>query len=90
MKQPGKHVYGPRAFVTGAPSGIGEKFAPCGGRHQRRPLHGNYSVIKAYVLNRGEALHVELRQAGANVSDLVPLLVPLAESPLVNDKREIR
>jgi hypothetical protein len=43
------------------------------------PLHGNYSATKAYVLNLDEALHVELRQAGVNVTDLVPLLVPLAE-----------
>ena len=27
MKQPGKHVYGPWALVTGASSGIGEEFA---------------------------------------------------------------
>jgi short-subunit dehydrogenase len=35
----------------------------------------NDSATKAYVLNLGEALHVELRQAGVHVTVLVPVLV---------------
>ena len=39
------------------------------------PFMANDSATKAYVLNLGEALHVELRQAGVNVTVLVPVLV---------------
>jgi hypothetical protein len=39
------------------------------------PYMANDSATKAYPLNLGEALHVELAQAGVNVSVLVPLLV---------------
>lgn len=35
----------------------------------------NDSASKAYVLSVGEALHVELRQAGVHVTVLVPVLV---------------
>ena len=35
----------------------------------------NDSASKAYVLNLGEALHVEMRQAGVHVTVLVPVLV---------------
>ena len=39
------------------------------------PYMANDSATKAYPLNLGEALHVELRQAGVNVTVLVPVLV---------------
>ena len=39
------------------------------------PFMANDSTTKAYVLNLGEALNVELRQAGVNVTVLVPVLV---------------
>jgi uncharacterized protein len=39
------------------------------------PYMANDSATKAYPLNLGEALHVELAQAGVNVTVLVPLLV---------------
>jgi hypothetical protein len=39
------------------------------------PYMANDSTTKAYPLNLGEALHVELRQAGVNVTVLVPILV---------------
>jgi hypothetical protein len=39
------------------------------------PFMANDSATKAYVLNLGEALHVELGQAGVNVTVLVPVLV---------------
>jgi uncharacterized protein len=39
------------------------------------PFMANDSATKAYVLNLGEALHVELRQAGVDVTVLVPVLV---------------
>jgi uncharacterized protein len=39
------------------------------------PYMANDSATKAYPLNLGEALHVELRQAGVNVTVLVPILV---------------
>jgi short-subunit dehydrogenase len=39
------------------------------------PFMANDSATKAYVLNLGEALHVELREAGVNVTVLVPVLV---------------
>jgi short-subunit dehydrogenase len=39
------------------------------------PYMANDSASKAYVLNLGEALHVELRQAGVNVTVHVPVLV---------------
>jgi short-subunit dehydrogenase len=39
------------------------------------PYMANDSATKAYVLNLGEALHVELRQAGVHVTVLVPVLV---------------
>ncbi len=39
------------------------------------PYMANDSATKAYVLNLGEALHAELRQAGVNVTVLVPVLV---------------
>lgn len=39
------------------------------------PFMANDSATKAYVLNLGEALHVELRQAGVYVTVLVPVLV---------------
>jgi len=44
------------------------------------PFMANDSATKAYVLNLGEALHVELRQAGVDVTVLVPVLV---NSPVV-------
>ena len=39
------------------------------------PYMANDSATKAYPLNLGEALHVELAQAGVDVTVLVPLLV---------------
>jgi short-subunit dehydrogenase len=39
------------------------------------PYMANDSATKAYPLNLGEALHVELRQTGVNVTVLVPVLV---------------
>jgi uncharacterized protein len=39
------------------------------------PYMANDSATKAYPLNLGEALHVELRQAGVHVTVLVPVLV---------------
>jgi short-subunit dehydrogenase len=39
------------------------------------PYMANDSATKAYPLNLGEALHVELTRAGVNVTVLVPLLV---------------
>jgi short-subunit dehydrogenase len=39
------------------------------------PYMANDSATKAYPLNLGEALHVELAPAGVNVTVLVPLLV---------------
>jgi uncharacterized protein len=39
------------------------------------PYMANDSATKAYVLNLGEALHAELRQAGVHVTVLVPVLV---------------
>jgi short-subunit dehydrogenase len=39
------------------------------------PFMANDSATKAYVLNLGEALQVELRQAGVEVTVLVPVLV---------------
>jgi len=39
------------------------------------PYMANDSATKAYVLNLGEALHAELRQAGVNVTVHVPVLV---------------
>jgi short-subunit dehydrogenase len=39
------------------------------------PFMANDSATKAYPLNLGEALHVELAQAGVNVTVLVPILV---------------
>ena len=39
------------------------------------PYMANDSATKAYPLNLGEAPHVELRQAGVNVTVLVPILV---------------
>jgi len=39
------------------------------------PFMANDSATKAYVLNLGDALHVELRQAGVDVTVLVPVLV---------------
>ena len=39
------------------------------------PYMANDSATKAYPLNLGESLHVELRQASINVTVLVPLLV---------------
>jgi short-subunit dehydrogenase len=42
MKQLGKHVYGPRALVTGAPSGIGEKFA-----HQAAAIGINVVLLQS-------------------------------------------
>jgi short-subunit dehydrogenase len=39
------------------------------------PYMANDSATKAYPLNLGEALHAELRQAGVNVTVLVPVLV---------------
>jgi uncharacterized protein len=39
------------------------------------PYMANDSATKAYSLNLGEALHAELRQAGVNVTVLVPILV---------------
>jgi len=39
------------------------------------PFMANDSATKAYVLNLGEVLHVELRQAGVDVTVLVPVLV---------------
>lgn len=39
------------------------------------PYMANDSATKAYPLNLGEALNVELRQAGVNVTVLVPVLV---------------
>jgi uncharacterized protein len=39
------------------------------------PYMANDSATKAYPLNLGEALHVELAQAGVNVTVLAPLLV---------------
>jgi short-subunit dehydrogenase len=39
------------------------------------PFMANDSATKAYVLNLGEALHVELGQAGVDVTVLVPVLV---------------
>jgi short-subunit dehydrogenase len=39
------------------------------------PYMANDSASKAYVLNLGEALHVELRRAGVHVTVLVPVLV---------------
>jgi short-subunit dehydrogenase len=44
------------------------------------PYMANDSATKAYPLNLGEALHVELRQAGINVTVLVPVLV---DTPVV-------
>jgi len=44
------------------------------------PYMANDSATKAYPLNLGEALHVELRQAGVNVTVLVPVLV---DTPVV-------
>jgi hypothetical protein len=37
MNELGKHVYGPWALVTGAPSGIGDEFAPGGDDRKPRP-----------------------------------------------------
>jgi short-subunit dehydrogenase len=45
------------------------------------PYTANDSVTKAYVLNLGEALHVELRQAGVNMTVLVPVLVSTPPLP---------
>jgi uncharacterized protein len=39
------------------------------------PYMANDSATKAYPLNLGEALHVELSQAGVNVTVLAPLIV---------------
>ena len=39
------------------------------------PYMANDSATKAYPLNLGEALHVELRQAGVDVTVLAPLVV---------------
>jgi uncharacterized protein len=39
------------------------------------PYMANDSAAKAYVLNLGEALHAELRQAGVHVTVFVPVLV---------------
>lgn len=39
------------------------------------PYMANDSASKAYVLNLGEALHTELRQAGVHVTVMVPVLV---------------
>jgi short-subunit dehydrogenase len=39
------------------------------------PYMANDSATKAYPLNLGEALHVELRQAGVDVTVLAPLIV---------------
>ena len=44
------------------------------------PFMANDSATKAYPLNLGEALHVELRQAGVNVTVHVPILV---DTPVV-------
>ena len=42
------------------------------------PYMANDSATKAYPLNLGEALHVELREAGVHVTVLVPLIVNTA------------
>jgi uncharacterized protein len=44
------------------------------------PYMANDSATKAYPLNLGEAIHVELSQAGVNVTVLVPVLV---DTPVV-------
>ena len=41
----------------------------------RLPYMANDSASKAYVLNLGEALHAELRQAGVHVTVMIPVLV---------------
>jgi short-subunit dehydrogenase len=79
MKQTRQARLWPAALLTGAPSGIGEEFARPAAAGINVVLYMATTATKAYVLNLGEALHVELRQAGVNVTDLVPLLVPLAE-----------
>jgi hypothetical protein len=67
-----EHVYGPWALVSGASSGVGEE---CARQDGGLPYMANESATKAYPLNLGEALHVELRQAGVNVTVLLPVLV---------------
>ena len=42
------------------------------GAYQAMPYMASYSAAKAYILNFGEALHVELKRQGVDVTVLVP------------------
>ena len=42
------------------------------GAYQAMPYMASYSAAKAYILNFGEALHVELKRHGVDVTVLVP------------------